>query len=52
MTPRRQKNPARDAKLTKQLHRLLKRLKPPPRPVDGVQPAIIGWVQIDVRFLK
>jgi hypothetical protein len=54
---RRQKNPKRDAALTRAFHRMLRNLHPPPKPVDGVRlrhpidwP---GWVriQVDVRFL-
>lgn len=51
---RRQKDPARDAALTQSLHRLLRRLKPPRKPVDGerLPLRVIGWVQMDTRFLK
>lgn len=58
---RRQRDPARDARLTESFHRMLSGLRPPRRPVDGmpwdpVQHPIEwpGWprVQIDVRFLK
>jgi hypothetical protein len=54
MRPRRQKDPARDAALTRQLYRLLRRLKPPRRPVDGekLPLRVIQIVQMDVRFLK
>ena len=47
-----QKNPERDAQLTRNFHRWLRRLKEPPRPPDGVRPVIVGWVQLDVRFLQ
>jgi hypothetical protein len=54
MTPRRQKDPARDAALTRSFHAMLSRLKEPARPPDGVRGplGIIGWVRMDVRFLK
>jgi hypothetical protein len=45
------KDPAADARLTRAFHRMLRRLTPPPKPVDGVVPVIIGWVQLDTRFL-
>jgi hypothetical protein len=50
---RRQKDSVRDAALTRSFHRLLRRLKPPPKPVDGerLPLRVIGWVQMDVRFL-
>ena len=56
-----QKNPARDARLTEAFHRMLKNLRAPRRPVDGVKwnPGThpidwVGWpmVRVDVRFLK
>ena len=45
---RRQKDPARDAKLTRSFHAMLSRLKPPARPPDGVRGplGIVGWVQV------
>jgi len=55
---RRQKNPARDAELTRSFHRMLSRLNPPPKPIDGVKLSHPidwpGWqmVQVDVMFLK
>lgn len=51
---RRQKDPARDAALTESFHRMLSALEPPARPQDGerVPLGIIGWVRMDVRFLK
>ena len=47
---RRQKDPARDAELTRSFHAMLSRLKEPARPPDGVEPVIVGWVRMDVRF--
>jgi hypothetical protein len=54
MKPRRQKDQARDAALTRSFHAMLSRLKEPARPPDGVRGplGIVGWVQVDVRFLK
>lgn len=49
---RRQRNPKRDAELTRSFHRMLRRLKEPPRPIDGVTLDIIGYVQMDVRFFN
>lgn len=49
---RRQVDPERDAELTRAFHRMMDALHPPPRPVDGVLPVIVGWVRIDVRFLQ
>lgn len=59
-TPRRQKNPQRDAQLTASFHGWLSRVQPLPRPVDGVPWDPVrhpidwpGWprVRVDVRFL-
>lgn len=56
-----QRDPARDAALTRSFHRMLSRLEPPPKPVDGVPWDPIrypiewpGWprVRMDVRFLE
>lgn len=56
-----QKDPARDARLTRAFHSMLSRLQPPPKPVDGfpwdpVKHPINwpGWprVRLDVRFLE
>lgn len=49
-----QKNPQRDMALTESLHRLLRRVKPPQRPVDGIplrELGVVGIVQMDIRFL-
>lgn len=57
----RQKNPARDAALTESFHWMLRRLKVPRKPVDGIPWDPLrhpidwsGWprVRMDVRFLK
>ena len=50
--PRRPKDPARDAEITRQFHRMLDTLREPPRPPDGVLPVLIGYVQLDVRFMQ
>ena len=58
---RKQRDPERDARLTREFHRMLSRLKPPPKLVDGVKwdPARHpiewhGWprIRMDVRFFR
>lgn len=51
--PRRQKDPALDAELTRRFYSMMNALVEPPRPIDGERGpfGIIGWVQMDVRFL-
>lgn len=55
------RHPKRDAALTRRFHHMLSRLKPPPRPVDGVKWNPFthpldwpGWpiVRVDIRMLK
>lgn len=49
------KNPARDAELTRAFHAMLASAVPPPNPdapPAGTRLGIIGWVRMDVRFLK
>ncbi len=55
MNARFQKDPMRDAELTAAFHRMLSVLKPPRKPIDGIKVKdlrVLGWVRMDVRFLK
>lgn len=54
----RQRNPSADQRRTRQFHRMLRRLKEPPRPIDGVTIHRLAWltqaqtIRVDVRMLK
>lgn len=55
MNARLQKDPKRDAESTVSFHRMLATLKPPRKPIDGIKVkhlGIVGWVRMDIRFLK